>query len=340
MILGDLGADVLRVERPTPGLDVLDGNPDHMLRNRRSIIADLKSEVGLDSVRQLVCSADVLIEGYRPGVAERLGLGPLECQELNARLIYARMTGWGQDGPRSSQAGHDINYLSVTGALHAMGRRNEAPTPPLNLVGDFGGGSLFLVVGILAALVEREKSGLGQTVDAAIVDGVSVLSQMMWAMRGFNTWTDARESNLLDGGAPFYDTYECADGTFLAVGALEPEFFKALIGALNLDPGWCARQMDRSVWPSLRLVLTRVFAQHDRDHWTNLFSGTDACVTPVLTFAEAAEDPHLRSRGTLLEVGGVIQAAPAPRFSRSTTTTPSGPPEFNADARDLLKEWQ
>ena len=221
MILGDLGADIVRIERPSGGLDIMDGSPDFLLRNRRSVAADLKTADGLDRVRALTDVADVLIEGFRPGTTERLGLGPDDCMATNPGLIYARMTGWGQTGPLSSRAGHDINYISMTGALHAIGHADSKPVPPLNLVGDFGGGSMFLVVGILAALFERQWSGRGQVVDAAMVDGASVLMQMMWSMRGAGAWTDDRAANLLDGGAPFYDTYQCADGKWIAVGAIE-----------------------------------------------------------------------------------------------------------------------
>lgn len=232
MILGDLGADVVRIDRPSS----VDGiSRDAMLRNRRIVTADLKSDQGLELALKLIAKADVLIEGYRPGVTERLGLGPEECAKVNDRLIYARMTGWGQTGPRSQQAGHDINYISLNGILHAIGRGDERPVPPLNLVGDFGGGSMFLLVGILAALWERQSSGKGQVVDAAMVDGSSVLIQMMWAMRATGMWTDTRGANMLDGGAPYYDTYECADGRYVAVGAIEPQFYAAMLAGLGLD---------------------------------------------------------------------------------------------------------
>src|ERR1700731_883825 len=245
MILGDLGADVVRIDRPSKGPGGSDGSvKDAMSRNRRILTADLKSDEGRQSVLKLVAKADVLIEGYRPGVTERLGLGPEDCAEVTYRLVYARMAGWGQTGPRSQQAGHDINYISLNGVLHSIGRVNERPVPPLNLVGDFGGGSMFLLVGILAALWEQENSGKGQVIDAAMIDGSSVLVQMMWAMRAMGMWTDERGTNMLDGGAPYYDTYECADGRYVAVGAIEPQFYAAMLAGLGLDAAELPSQND------------------------------------------------------------------------------------------------
>lgn len=341
MILGDLGADVVRVERPaSSAVDVLDGNPDHMLRNRRSLAADLKNSADRDMVLRLIAKADVLIEGYRPGVAERLGLGPDECAAVNPGLVYARMTGWGQNGPMAERAGHDINYISLTGVLNAIGRPGERPVPPLNLVGDFGGGSMFLLVGILAALFERQRSGLGQVIDANMLDGVSVLSQMMWAMRGFGQWSSSAGTNLLDGGAPFYDTYVCADGRAVAVGAIEPQFYAALLDGLGLADADLPDQHDRSGWPTLRERFAQMIASEGRDHWAAVFDGTDACVTPVLSFDEVAkEESYLRGRGSLLEVDGVTQAAPAPRFSRTVPGTPTPPRPVGADGADVVREW-
>jgi len=320
MILGDLGADVVRIDRPSgaPGGVV----KDSMSRNRRIVTADLKSDEGRDLVLKLVAKADVLIEGYRPGVTERLGLGPEQCAEVNDRLVYARMTGWGQTGPRSQQAGHDINYISLNGILHSIGRMNERPVPPLNLVGDFGGGSMFLLVGILAALWERQSSGKGQVVDAAMVDGSSVLVQMMWQMRSSGMWTDVRGTNMLDGGAPYYDTYECADGRYVAVGAIEPQFYAALLAGLGLDAATLPGQNDAARWPELRAVLTETFAGRDRDHWAKVFADSDACVTPVLAFGEVQTEPHITERNTFYEVNGGLQPLPAPRFSRTAADTP------------------
>src|SRR3979490_1901542 len=292
MILGDLGADVVRVERPGP----LEGTPkasrDATQRNRRSVAANLKTDEGRDLVLALIAKADGLSEGFRPGVPERPRLGPLDCAKVNERLIYARMTGWGQTGPRSQQAGHDINYISLNGLLHAVGRADDRPVPPLNLVGDFGGGSMFLVVGILSALWERERSGKGQIIDAAMVDGSSALSTMMWAFRAMGMWSDDRGVNMLDTGAPYYDTYTCADGRFVAVGAIEPQFYAELLAKLGLDAADLPDQNDVSRWPELRATLTEVFASQDRDHWAKVFADSDACCTPVLSFGEGESELH------------------------------------------------
>jgi len=342
MILGDLGADVVRVERPAK---VSGGVPmpsrDSMLRNRRSVAADLKSDEGRELVLRLVAKADVLIEGYRPGVTERLGLGPEDCAKVNDRLVYGRMTGWGQDGPRSQQAGHDINYISLTGVLHAIGRKDEPPVPPLNLTGDFGGGSMFLIVGIFAALWERQTSGKGQVVDAAMVDGSSVLSQMMWSMRGLGMWSDVRGTNMLDSGAPFYDTYTCADGRHVAVGAIEPQFYALLLQGLGLDPGALPAQLDLNGWPEIRAAFTTAFVAHDRDHWAEVFKDSDACVTPVLSFGEVETEPHIAERGTFFRDGDdVLEPAPAPRFSRSRPPMPTPPRELGEDTEVVLREWE
>jgi alpha-methylacyl-CoA racemase len=340
MLLADLGADVVRVERPRGGLRIgPDGQQDWALRGRRSVAADLKAPAGVALARSLIGKADVLIEGFRPGVTERLGIGPDDCLAANPRLVYARMTGWGQDGPLALRAGHDINYISLTGMLHATGRAGERPVPPINLVGDFGGGSTYLVIGVLAALLERERSGSGQVIDAAIVDGVSSLAQLIWAMLGRGQWRDERGTNLLDTGAPFYDTYACADGRHVAVGALEPQFYAALLRGLGLDDADLPGQLDRSGWPVLRERFTAAFAARSRDEWAEIFAGTDACVTPVLSLAEAASDPHLAARGTLAPIGGLVQAAPAPRFSRSRPGTPGAPPAGGADTDAVLRDW-
>jgi alpha-methylacyl-CoA racemase len=281
----------------------------------------------------------VLLEGLRPGVAERLGVGPEDCFARNPRLVYGRMTGWGQDGPLADRAGHDINYISLIGALHAFGVEGSRPVPPINMVGDFGGGSMFLLVGVLSALWERERSGQGQVIDAAMIDGASVLMQMIWAMRGVGAWSDERASNLLDPGAPFYDTYECADGRYVAVGALEPQFYAALLGGLGLAEADLPAQHDREGWPTLRERFTETFATKSRNEWAEIFAGADACVTPVLSFAEAPAHPQPAARGTLREMSGVMQAAPAPRFSRTETETPSAPPAPGADTEAVLRDW-
>jgi alpha-methylacyl-CoA racemase len=316
MLLADLGAEVVRIQRPTAAVS------GAQLRGRRIVAADLKDADDLDRVRRLVDGADVLLEGFRPGVTERLGLGPGECLSRNPGLIYTRVTGWGQTGPRAQQAGHDVNYLGLTGLLHAMGPADRPPAPPLNLVGDYGGGSLFAVIGVLAALVERQTSGQGQVVDAAIVNGATMLGHVVWAMRADGRWSDERGANVFDGSAPFYCTYECADGHYVAVGALEPEFFAEMLRLLDIDAKTLGPQRDRARWPAMRDVLSATFRRQPREHWTHLFDGTDACVTPVLTAAEAAEDPHLQARNTFVDVDGVRQPAPAPMFSRTPPPQP------------------
>jgi alpha-methylacyl-CoA racemase len=339
MILGDLGADVVRIERPRKPGGVPSGDRDYLLRSRRSLTANLKSGEDRELVLRLIAKADVLIEGYRPGVTERLGLGPEDCAKVNDRLIYARMTGWGQTGPRSQQAGHDINYISLNGVLHAIGRAGERPVPPLNLVGDFGGGSMFLLVGILSALWERERSGKGQVIDAAMIDGSSVLAQMMWAFRASGMWSDERGVNVLDTGAPYYDTYTCADGRCVAVGAIEAPFYAELLDKLGLDPAELPDQNDVSRWPELRARLTGAFAAHDRDHWAKLFADSDACVTPVLSFGEVETEPHVTERDTFYRDGDWLFPAPAPRFSRSVPSTPTPPGEPGADTEAVLRDW-
>jgi alpha-methylacyl-CoA racemase len=336
MILGDLGADVVRVDRPTAKNGAIS---DAMLRNRRSVTADLKSDEGRQFVLDLVAKADVLIEGFRPGVTERLGLGPEDCAEVNEKLVYARMTGWGQDGPRALQAGHDINYISLNGVLHAIGRKDERPVPPLNLAGDFGGGSMFLLLGILSALWERQTSGKGQVVDAAMIDGSSVLIQMMWAFRAQGVWTDERGTNMLDTGAPYYDTYETADGKYFAIGAIEPQFYAELLAKLGLDPEALPGQNDISRWDELRTVFTEVFKTKDRDDWAAVFAGSDACATPVLAFGEVLDEAHITERSTFYETQHGLQPMPAPRFSRSEPAVPSPPPLIGADNDAVLRDW-
>ena len=339
MILGDLGADVVRVERPGP----LGGTPkasrDATQRNRRSVAANLKTDEGRDLVLALIAKADVLIEGLRPGVTERLGLGPEDCAKVNERLIYARMTGWGQTGPRSQQAGHDINYISLNGVLHSIGRAGERPVPPLNLTGDFGGGSLFLIVGVLSALWERQTSGKGQVVDAAMIDGSSVLIQMVWQMRASGMWSDERGVNMLDGGAPYYDTYTCADGRHVAVGAIEPQFYAEMLKGLGLDPANLPDQNEVGRWPELRARLAEVFASQDRDHWAKVFADSDACCTPVLSFAEVESEPHNTERDTFYRENDWLFPAPAPRFSRTVPSTPKPPGVPGADTEAVLREW-
>ena len=332
MVLADLGADVVRVDRP--GGDRMAAAHRILDRGRRSVVLDLKRPKAVAAVLRMVERSDVLMEGYRPGVAERLGLGPDECLARNPALVYGRMTGWGQDGPLAGTAGHDINYVALSGALHAIGPTGGPPVPPVNLLGDFAGGGLVLVAGILAALYERQRSGVGQVVDAAIVDGVAGLLSMLLALTAAGQWQPERGSNLLDGGAPFYAVYPCADGRYLAVGALEEPFYRALLAGLGLDPARVPDRDDPAAWPALREVIAARFASRARDEWVAVFAGTDACVTPVLTVAEAAADPHLVARGTY--PGG--EPAPAPRFSR-TPGAPGRAPVPGEHTREVLAEF-
>lgn len=309
-LLADLGAEVVTIDRAPIVHDPRDINR----RGKASKIFDLKSAEGLSAAKAQIARSDVLIEGFRPGVMERLGLGPQDCPES---LIYARMTGWGQSGPWAQMAGHDINYLALSGALHAMGEEGRPPVPPLNLVADYGGGTMFLIFGILAAVIERGISGKGQVVDAAMVDGVPAMMGLIHGMLAKGTWGEARASNWLDGAAPFYRCYTCADGKFVAVGALEPQFYAILLDKLGLPDAYQADQNDAATWPTRTAEFAEVFASKSRDHWAKVFDKTDACVAPVLSFSEVASHPHNAARGTFVTEDDVLQAAPAPRFSRS-----------------------
>lgn len=336
MVLADLGARVIRVER----VDAAGLPPpqDPMLRGRAASVAlDLKHPDGVEVALRLVERSDVLVEGFRPGVMERLGLGPEECHARNPRLVYGRMTGWGQSGPRSLEAGHDIDYIAIGGALHPIGSATEPPPPPLNLVGDFGGGAMVLVAGILAALVERSASGMGDVVDAAMVEGAALLTTMMHGMRSDGLWSDEREDNLLDGGAPFYRCYRTSDDGFVAVGALEPPFYAELVDGLGLSDEDLPAQYDRSGWATLRERFATVFATRAREEWAEVFAGTDACVAPVLRLSEAPADRHLRARGSFIEVSGMAQPAPAPRFDRSAVPEPGPVKTPGGDTRTILR---
>jgi alpha-methylacyl-CoA racemase len=336
MVLADLGADVLRVDRPNRSARQALPPVDPLCRSRRSIRLNLKDPAGVDVLLRLTDGADVLVEAFRPGVAERLGFGPELCAARNPRLVYARMTGWGQDGPLAETAGHDIDYIAVSGSLDPIGRAGERPLPPLNLVGDFGGGGMLLAVGVLAALLERERSGLGQVVDAAMVDGSALLASFLYGLRAAGAWQDERGTNVLDGGAPFYDTYATADGRYLAVGALEPKFFAELLARLGIDETSVPAQYDRSGWPELRARLTEVFAGRTQAEWVEVFTGSDACVAPVVSPRDAPGHPHNAARKTFIDVGGVTQPAPAPRFGRSACDPPSPPARPGADTDDVL----
>ncbi|WP_433712250.1 CaiB/BaiF CoA transferase family protein [Nocardia sp. CA-084685] len=323
LLLADLGANVVRVQRP----NMLPGFMERpQWRGRTIVEANLKDPADIEKVLGLAEKADVLIEGFRPGVTERMGLGPDAVLARNPRLVYGRMTGWGQDGPLADRAGHDINYISLTGVLHAIGRKGERPVPPLNMVGDFGGGSMFLVFGILAALVERQSSGKGQVIDSAMIDGALALSHMIWGMRGMGLWSDERGTNLLDTGMAFYDTYETSDGKYMAVGAIEPQFYAELLRGLEIDPEGLPAQIDPNGQDQLKKLFTEKFKTKTRDEWAAIFDGTDACTTPVLTFTEAEQNPHIVARTGLIEIDGVVQHAPAPRFSRTPAGTPTPPP--------------
>lgn len=340
MLLADLGADVVRVDRlEASGLGVpMAPRFDVNARGRRSVALDLKQPAGIDAVLRLVDGADILVEGFRPGVAERLGLGPEVCLARNPRLVYGRMTGFGQNGPMAPMAGHDLNYIALTGVLDAIGPPGGKPVPPLNLVGDYGGGALYLAFGVLAALFERQRSGQGQVVDAAMVDGTASLAAIFMGLRAGGQWGEGRGANLLDGGAPFYDTYVCGDGRHLAVAALEPKFFAELAERLGLDRSFVKRQYDRRCWPELRVAIASALLTKPRDAWAEHFATGDACVAPVLSFGEAAAHPHAVARAAYVEIDGVTQPAPAPRFSRSVPGRPGPSPEVGADTDAVLAE--
>jgi alpha-methylacyl-CoA racemase len=341
MALADMGADVIKVDRAGSVRDPA-ATPSPMLwdRGRRSIGVDLKNPDGVATVLRLVEQADVLIEGFRPGVTERLGLGPDECLARNPRLVYGRMTGWGQDGPYASAAGHDINYIALSGALNAIGRRGEAPVPPLNLVGDFGGGGMLLALGVCAALVEAGRSGTGQVVDAAMVDGAALLTTMFHAFRAMGTWRDERGTNMLDSGAPFYDVYETADQKYVSIGSIEPQFYAELLrlGGMGDDPD-LAVQMDMARWPEMKAKVADVFRTKTRDEWCALMEETDVCFAPVLSFSEAAQHPHNVARATFTEIAGSVQPAPAPRFSRTPSAVQRPPAWPGQHTEEALIAW-
>jgi crotonobetainyl-CoA:carnitine CoA-transferase CaiB-like acyl-CoA transferase len=341
MLLADMGATVLRIDRPVPA-ELGVERPlrfNLMLRNRQNIVVDLKSAGGRDLVLRLLEQADGMIEGFRPGVTERMGLGPDACLQRNPRLVYGRMTGWGQRGPLAQSAGHDLNYIALTGVLDSIGREGAAPTPPLNLVGDYGGGGLFLALGMLAALLEARTSGQGQVVDAAIVDGTASLATSLFGMRAAGMLGE-RGTNLLDSGAPFYDVYRCADGKWISIAPIEGKFYAELLKRLEIDPAALGSQRERGDWQRARQVFAEKFMTRTRDEWCALLEGSDACFAPVLSADEAPRHPHLAARGTFIEVDGVTQPAPAPRFSRSPCATPRPPaPPDRESGIAALQDW-
>lgn len=333
MLLSDMGAEVIRVDRPGSG-----GGTDVLTRGRKSIAIDMKSDAGREAVLKICESSDALFEGFRPGVTERLGLGPDECLGRNEKLVYGRMTGWGQEGPLAHAAGHDINYISLVGALHAIGEAGQKPVPPLNLVGDFGGGGMVLAFGLVCAMLEAQKSGKGQVVDTAMVDGAAVLMGMFFTMHGSGFFRTERGTNLLDGGAHFYGTYETGDGKYVSIGSIEPQFYALLMEKAGLDPEKYSAQMDQSSWVELKADLADVFKTKTRDEWCEIMEGTDVCFAPILSLDEVRDHPHNAARNAFLEIDGIVQPAPAPRFSRTRADMPHGSRVAGQDSRVVLQD--
>jgi alpha-methylacyl-CoA racemase len=341
MLLSDMGADVLRIDRTTAaGLGIsMRTKFDLLNRGRRSVAFDLKKAEAIDAVMRLVERADALIEGFRPGVMERLGLGPDRCLARNPRLVFGRMTGWGQEGPLAEAAGHDINYIALTGALHSIGRTGDRPLPPLNLVGDFGGGALYLALGVVAGLLEAQKSGKGQVVDAAMVDGASSLMTAIYGIKAAGMWTNNRGENLLDTGAHFYEVYETSDGKFVSIGSIEAKFYDELLELSGLKGQELPNQMDRTSWPAFKERLTRIFKSKTRDEWCKIMEGSDVCFAPVLSMEEAPKHAHNRHRGTFVEMEGVVQPGPAPRFSRTPGQVQRPPASPGEHTEEALRDW-
>ena len=336
MMLSDMGAEVIRIDR----IGTNSRRPkDVLARNRRSLALDLKQPQGVETVLRLVESADALFEGFRPGVTERLGIGPDDCMTRNEKLVYGRMTGWGQEGPMAEAAGHDINYIGLAGALHGIGRPGERPVPPLNLVGDFGGGGMLLAFGLVCGLLEAVRSGKGQVVDAAMVDGAASLMAMFFSMGAMGMFTENRGTNMLDGGAHFYDTYETKDGKYICIGSIEPQFYALLVEKAQLDSERFAAQMDSALWPAFKEELTGIFKSKTRDEWCDIMEGSDVCFAPVLSIFEAPEHPHNKARETFLEVDGIMQPAPAPRFSRTVPQVSHGARVAGEDSVAVLKDF-
>lgn len=336
MLLSDLGADVIRIDRPgaRPGLAA-----DVTARGRRSIALNLKNPLDIETALKLIEKADGLIEGFRPGVMERNGLGPDVALARNPKLVYGRMTGWGQTGTLAHAAGHDLNYIALTGGLHAMGRKGEPPAPPLNLIGDYGGGALYLAFGLCAGILHARASGQGQVIDCAMTDGAASLAAMFYGMRAMGLWSDERQANLLDGGAHFYDTYECSDGKWVSIGSIEPQFYALLLEKIELKDEQFSNQMSREDWPDLKEKLALIIKAKSRDEWCALLEGTDVCFAPVLSMAEAPDHPHNQARETFVEIEGVMQPAPAPRFSETPGAIQGRPPGQGEHGQDILKDW-
>lgn len=342
MILADMGAEVIRIDRPTPSGNGIVRAPrfDLVARGRRTVTLDLKHPEGVACALDLIAAADGLVEGFRPGVMERLGLGPDACRARNPRLVYGRLTGWGQDGPLAHAAGHDLNYLALTGVLDMIGREGQPPVPPLNLVADYAGGSLMLVAGLLAALLDAQRSGQGQVVDAAMVDGVALLATAMTGLRAAGLHDGPRGTNILDGGAPYYDVYACADGKFLSVAPIERKFREIFLRGLGFDPADFPDMDDRAMWPEARRLIAARLAQRSRDEWSAVFDGQDACVAPVLSLAEAPDHPHNAARRTHVRIDGIMQPAPAPRFGRTQVPLPAAPEDDpGTDGATILRDW-
>ena len=341
MLLSDMGADIIRVDRAQQVNPAVFDKPNRepMYRGRRSIGVDLKNPAGVELVLRLVESADALFEGFRPGVTERLGLGPDVCLARNPKLVYGRMTGWGQDGPMAQAAGHDINYIALAGVLAHFGRAGAKPTPPINTVGDFGGGGMFMAFGVVCGILEARASGTGQVIDVAMVDGSAILMSMMWGLKEIGFWDETLGNNVLDTGAPFYDTYETADGKFISLGSLEPQFYAELMQRLGLADAGLPSQMDRPGWDTLRTRFTELFKTKTRDEWDAVLRGSDACYAPVLTMSEAANDEHIKARNTIVDLAGVLQPAPAPRFSRTVAEVERPAPWPGQHTDDALRDW-
>jgi alpha-methylacyl-CoA racemase len=341
MLLSDMGAEVLRIDRAEDanlGIPT-DAKFGVLQRGRRSVALDLKKKEGTEVALKLIAKADALIEGFRPGVMERLGLGPDLCLARNPRLVFGRMTGWGQDGPLAHAAGHDINYIALTGALHSIGRKGEAPVPPLNLVGDFGGGGVYLALGVVAALLEAQKSGKGQVIDVAMIDGASSLMAAIYGLRAAGRWTDTRGDNILDTGSHYYDVYETSDGKYVSIGSIEPKFYAELLQLSGLEHEELPRQNDKNAWPGLKERVAAVFRTKTREEWCRIMEGSDVCFAPVLSMQEAPQHPHNRQRGTFVEVDGVVQPAPAPRFSRTPSAVQSPPAQPGEHTEEALRDW-